>query len=373
MIYLDSAATSLLKPESVKRAVLKAMGEAASPGRGSHIYSRAAADLVYECRENISKLFNVPEQEKVVFCFNATHALNIAINSAVKRGSRVLVSPYEHNSVMRPLRALEADIREINASLFRARDFLAETEKLINWADAVVCTHVSNVFGYILPVYELGELCRRWNKPFIVDASQSAGSMKVDFQAMGADFVAFPGHKGLMGPQGTGVLICKNEAKPLLYGGSGTDSLLPLMPDYLPDRLEAGTPNTAGIAGLNEGVKYVLRSGADSIGRYERRLLDIFAAPLLEHEELDVYYSSDHGCQSGLVSIVPKSMSCEAMEDRLGGFGIAVRTGLHCAPSAHRSAGTLGSGSLRISFSPYISAAQARTASQAIEKILKNP
>ena len=372
MIYLDSAATSVLKPPEVKKAVVNAISGMSTPGRGSHQWALKASETVYECRENIAKLLGVEKTENVVFTFNATHSLNIAVNSLVDKGSRVLVSGYEHNSVMRPLRARGAEIRMIKSALFKPEEFIAEAEKLIPWADTVVCTHVSNVFGYILPVYALGRLCAFYGKRLIVDASQSVGAMKVDFSAMGADFLAFPGHKGLMGPQGTGVLICKNEAKPLLYGGSGTDSRLELMPDYLPDRLEAGTHNTAGIAGLNEGVKYVLKEGPENIRRHERRLLEIFALGLKGRDDIRLFFTGKAYLQSGLVSLVPGKLSCEALAEALAEEGIAVRAGLHCAPLAHESAGSDSTGTVRFSFSPFISAVQARTAAYALEKILKN-
>ncbi len=371
MIYLDSAATSLLKPHTVKKAILEAMDSLSSPGRGSHPWAQRAASVVYDCRENIARLFNVKKPENIVFTFNATQGLNIAINSVVSKGQHVLVSAYEHNSVMRPLRAAGAEIKVIQGKLFSPDEFLLEAERLLPWADTVVCTHVSNVFGYILPIYALGRLCSSRGKKFIVDASQSAGTLNVDFEAMGADFLACPGHKGLLGPQGTGILICKNEAKPLLYGGSGTDSLLPLMPAYLPDRLEAGTHNTPGIAGLNEGVKYLLREGADSIHRYERRLMDVFCLPLKNRDDISLFYCEKDYVQTGLVSIVPGKMGCEQLGDSLALQGVAVRTGLHCAPLAHQSVGTDSTGSVRFSFSPFISAAQARTASRILENILK--
>lgn len=371
MIYLDSAATSLLKPRSVHRAVWRAMEEMSSPGRGSHAYAMRAADKVFECRENLARLFGAEKVENVVFTFNATHGLNIAVGSLVKKGSRVLVSPYEHNSVMRPLRAAGAEIRIIDAPLFEPGKFLERAEAMLPWADVVACTHVSNVFGCILPVYELGALCRRHGKPFIVDASQSAGLLDLNFGALNAEFAAMPGHKGLLGPQGTGVLICKNEAKPLLYGGSGSNSLLYGMPPFLPDRLEAGTHNTAGIAGLNEGVKYVLARGTGNIRRHERRLMEEFVKPLRGSEELRLFYCPDAERQCALISLVSEKMSCEAAGEALARAGIAVRTGLHCAPTAHESAGTVSTGTVRFSFSPFISAAQARTASHELKKILK--
>ncbi|MBQ9733615.1 MAG: aminotransferase class V-fold PLP-dependent enzyme, partial [Clostridia bacterium] len=317
------------------------------------------------------KLFKVNDPENIVFTSNASHGLNIAINSIVNKNKTVLMSGFEHNSVSRPLNSSGAKIIIAGRSLFDQDAVLTDFEKSIPRVDAVVCTHVSNVFGYVLPVYELGELCRRMGKAFIVDASQSAGTEELNFTALNADFAAMPGHKGLLGPQGTGLLICKNEAKPLLYGGSGSNSLLPSMPEYLPDRLEAGTHNVAGIAGLNEGIRYILKKGAGNIRRHERMLLEEFVRPLQNMEGVRMFYSPDRERQSALLSLVPEKISCEELGERLGERGIAVRTGLHCAPAAHKNAGTIATGTVRFSFSPFISAAQARTASHEVKKILK--
>ena len=372
MIYLDSAATSLLKPPEVASAVLRAMKSMSSPGRGAHRFAMDAADTVYDCRENIARLFNLKDPTKVVFTFNATHALNIAINSVVSKGTRVLCSGYEHNSVMRPLRAIGADISFVEANLFDSEAFIRDFSSKIGECDVFICTHVSNVYGAILPIEKLGEICRNQGKAYIIDASQSAGNVEIDFEKTNADFLCFPGHKGLLGPQGTGAVICKNEAKPLLYGGSGGNSLALLMPDIMPDALEAGTHNTAGIAGLNEGVKYVLRHGAERIGRSEKKLMHIFLNGLDEMRVLRVFKSENESAQAALVSLVSEKSDCETIASKLAEKGIAVRSGLHCAPQAHRLGGTLESGTVRFSFSPFISAAQARTASHELKKILKN-
>lgn len=371
MIYLDSAATSLLKPPGVAGVAARAITELASPGRGTHRAAMRAADEVYLCREDISGLFNAEGPEKVIFCFNATHALNIAVNSYVKKGTRVMVSGYEHNSVMRPLYARGAEIEIIGTPLFRPEAFLERARELMLWAEVVICTHVSNVFGYVLPVYELGEMCSRAGKRFIVDASQSAGTMTVDFLAMQADMLACPGHKGLLGPQGTGILICKNEAKPLLYGGSGSHSRGKDMPDFLPDMLEAGTGNICGIAGLRRGVRYVREKGAENIGGYEFELAREFVSGI-SGSDADVFFENDRSVQSGIVSIRPRRGKCEALGEALGRAGVAVRTGLHCAPLAHETAGTTDSGTVRFSFSPFISVYQVRTAAHITEKILKD-
>jgi cysteine desulfurase family protein len=370
MIYLDSAATSLIKPDGVQYAVIEAMRSMASPGRGSHPAAMRASDTCYACRENLSKLFNVPNPEQVVFTFNATHALNIAIHSLVREGTSVLTSGYEHNSVTRPLHALGAKVTRVATPLFDSDAFLDKFRRLLPQADAVVCTHVSNVFGYILPIEKIARLCREQGKPLIIDASQSAGVLDIDFQTLGAEFVAMPGHKGLMGPQGTGVLLCKNEASPLLYGGSGSASRLPDMPDFLPDRLEAGTHNVCGIAGLNASVKYILSRGTPSIRQHERRLLDAMAQALSDRDDLRLFYTADAQRQSGVLSVLPKNMYCEELGDALSDAGVAVRTGLHCAPDAHSSAGTLETGTVRVSFSPFNTAEETQRAAQIIKNIL---
>ena len=332
-----------------------------------------AADCCYSCREAIATLFNVPEPEQVVFTFNATHSLNIAIHSLVRPGTRVLISGYEHNSVTRPLHALGAEIRVIQTPLFRPDIFLAKAGKLIEWADVAVCTHVSNVFGYILPIREFTGLCAAHGVPLVIDASQSAGSIPLDFSSLGAEFIAMPGHKGLMGPQGTGVLLCKNDAFPLLYGGSGSTSRLQTMPEFLPDRLEAGTHNVCGIAGLLAGVRYILETGCSAIYKREHALMERFAS-YLEYDEYDkIFHSPVPGLQAAVLSLVPKRFDVEAFSDALNENGVAVRAGLHCAPTAHETAGTISAGTVRFSFSPFNSEQQIDLAADICRKILKNP
>ncbi|MBR1658729.1 MAG: aminotransferase class V-fold PLP-dependent enzyme, partial [Oscillospiraceae bacterium] len=308
--------------------------------------------------------------EQVVFTFNATHALNIAIRSLVRPGGRVLISGWEHNAVTRPLHALGAEQLTVDTPLFDPGAFLDRAEAMLGKADAVVCTHVSNVFGYVLPVEELAALCRTRRKPFIIDASQSAGALPLDFAALGAEFVAMPGHKGLMGPQGTGVLLCKNDARPLLYGGSGSESLRQDMPEFLPDRLEAGTHNVAGIAGLKAGVEYLLEKGTDAVRTRERELLERLAGLLSGTEGLRLFFSPDPEAQCAVLSVLPEHMSCEALGDALAEAGMAVRTGLHCAPLAHRTAGTAETGTLRFSLSPFNTHAQIDRAAEECKMIL---
>ena len=372
MIYLDSAATSLYKPETVQAAVLDAMNTMASPGRGAHVPAMRAAECCYDCREKLARLFHMQDPEKVVFTFNATHGLNIAIRSLVAPGSRVLISGYEHNSVTRPLASLGAELVVIDTPLFDPESFLRYAAREIDRVDAVVCTHVSNVFGYILPIEKLASLCHTRGKPLVIDASQSAGVLDLDFDSLGADFAAMPGHKGLLGPQGTGVLLCKNDARALLYGGSGSDSISQMMPDYLPDRLEAGTHNVTGIAGLSAGLDYLLEYSCTEIRARERAFLEQFYSDLAGTQGLRFFYSPNENLQAGVLSAVPERMDCEAFGEQLYAAGIAVRTGLHCAPTAHRTAGTLETGTVRFSFSPFNTAHQIERAGEICKKILKN-
>ena len=216
---------------------------------------------------------------------------------------------------------------------------------------AAVFTHVSNVFGMILPIQELARLCRERGVPFILDASQSAGCLPVHLEELGAAFIAMPGHKGLYGPQGTGLLLCGQTPPPLLEGGTGSESIRQEMPDFLPDRLEAGTHNMPGIAGLLAGVRFVRQLGPEAICAGERQLTFQAAEGLRRLPGLQVFALPDLAAQAGVLSIVPEHMDAEALGAALADRGIAVRAGLHCAPLAHRTAGTLDTGTVRLSFS----------------------
>lgn len=354
MIYLDAAATTLQKPAGVEKAVLTGMRTMASPGRGGHKAAMRAAEKLYECRERASRLFNVPDVERVAVTFNATHGLNIAIRSLVRPGDRVVISGYEHNSVLRPLNALGADISVAGCPVFDREAALRSFDRLIDRdARCVVVNHVSNVFGFVLPVYEIAALCRERGVPLIVDASQSAGILKLDAQALDAAFIAMPGHKGLYGPQGTGLLVASDAARPLLYGGSGSDSKNPLMPDYLPDMLEAGTHNTPGIAGLCAGMEFVESRGCDAIGAYERELIRLMADGLSALRGVHVFAAPADAEQAGVLSFQLDTLSCEEVGERLDRAGFAVRAGLHCAPLAHRTVGTVNRGTVRASVSAF--------------------
>jgi len=355
MIYFDAAATTLQKPPTVAKAIGKALAEQASPGRGGHRASMRAAETAYACREAVAALFSAPSAEHVVFTSNATHGLNLAIKSLVRAGDRVVVSNFEHNSVTRPLLAAGAELVVAKSEPFRPEAVLAAfAEEVRSGTKLVVLNHVSNVFGYILPAAEVAALCRRRGVPFILDASQSAGVLEVDAVALGADFIAMPGHKGLYGPQGTGVLICKDSpASTLIEGGTGSDALRGEMPEDLPDRLEAGTPNMPGINGLLEGLRFLERRGAAKILRHERNLLRQLLEGLRKIPGVYPYAAEDPGHQTGVLSFRLEGVDCERVAEALDKRGIAVRAGLHCAPLAHRAAGTLDTGTVRLSVSAF--------------------
>ena len=343
MIYLDYGATSFHKPPAVYRAAEKAMRTCANPGRGGYGAAMEAAKTVFDCRVAAAELFSC-QPAQVVLTTSCTHGLNIAIRSLVKPGDTVVVTGFEHNAVTRPLYALGANLRVAGRKLFDWDDTLEEFEKALKGADAAVFTHVSNVFGYILPVGEMAALCRRRGVPFILDAAQSAGTLPIDFSSLGAEFVAMPGHKGLLGLPGTGILLCAQRGEPLLYGGTGTQSVLQEMPDELPERLEAGTLNVPGYAALTQGLRYLKRVGTDSVFHHEQQSLRHCVRGLVQQGFR--VFAGVH--QAATVSFLP-GQDCEEAAEVLARQGIAVRAGLHCAPLAHESAGTLETGTVRVS------------------------
>ena len=325
------------------------MEHCASPGRGGYGAAMRAAEIVYLCRERCAKLFSC-RPDQIVLTTSATHGLNIAIKDLVGAGDRVVISGYEHNAVVRPLHAVGAEVCVAESRLFDQENAVhAFRNMLTPDTKAAVCTHVSNVFGYILPVVRIAQLCRERGIPLIVDAAQSAGVLPVSLQAMDAAYIAMPGHKGLLGPQGTGLLLCgRTPRSTLLEGGTGSLSAELSMPEDLPERLEPGTCNVPGAAGLLAGVEYILKTGTEHIYSREFELKKYLVSALRENRAIRVY-SGDS--QTGVVSLLVEGEDCEDTARRLSEQGIAVRAGLHCAPLAHHTAGTLDSGTVRISFS----------------------
>ena len=356
MIYLDSAATTLQKPNQVSRAVTHALNRYASPGRGGYPAAMDAAKTIYACRALAADLFDAATPEQVVFTSSATMALNTAIRSLARPGMTVLMSGYEHNAVTRCVNSIpDVKILIAKSPLFQPKTLLESFRVQLPQAELVICNHVSNVFGYCLPVEELAALCRAHQVPLIVDASQSAGCLPVTLKGWGAAFVAMPGHKGLYGPQGTGLLLCGGHTvpNPLLFGGTGSQSLEQTMPDSLPDRLEAGTVNVPGIAGLLEGLRFVQRTGPVRILSHEQRLLRHLTERLKTIHGIELFLSEEPTFQNGVLSFRIPGTDCEAIGQQLGNAGVAVRTGLHCAPLAHRTAGTLSTGTIRVSVSTF--------------------
>jgi len=372
MIYFDSAATTLQKPASVPAAVADAIDTMTTPGRGDHHAARMAADLMLRCRMEAAELFDVPTPENVILTSNATHGLNIAIRSLVSSGDTVVISGYEHNAVTRPLNAIPGvKVKVAAGPLFDADGVYAAFEReLTHGVDAVVCNHVSNVFGFIQPVERIARLCRERGVPLIVDASQSAGTLPVDLEGWGAAFIAMPGHKGLYGPQGTGLLLCGGDAQPLLYGGTGSLSARQEMPDFLPDRLEAGTQNVCGAAGLLAGMRFVSRKGVGRIHAHERALACRMMDRLVCVPGMAVFRGGQE--QSGLFSLTVEGMDCEVAAEELAKWDVAVRAGLHCAPLAHQSAGTADTGTIRFSFSAFNNAGQVDRTAAILRKIVKD-
>ena len=355
MIYLDSAATTMQKPQSVARAAAMAMGTMASPGRGGHRPGMLAAEAMFRCRQLAAELFHVSD-------------------SLVGPGGTAVISGYEHNAVTRPLAAIpNGKVRVAAAPLFDRDGVLDAFDRATSkGADVVICNHVSNVFGFVQPVEEVAAMCVRRGIPFVLDASQSAGTLPVNMEALQAAYIAMPGHKGLYGPQGTGLLLCGEGQMPmpLLQGGTGSVSALQEMPDFLPDRLEAGTQNVAGAAGLAAGMQFVQQTGLARIAAHERRLNRRLMDGLQRIPGVEVF-QGDSGCQSGLCSFRTQQMDCEVLGEQLARRGIAMRSGLHCAPLAHQSAGTQDSGTVRASFSVFNRAEEVDRTLAALREILR--
>ena len=373
MTYLDNAATTLVKPQSVTDAVAEAIKTAANAGRGGHGASMRAADILFECRETAADFFGAKSAENIIFTLNATHALNIAIHGIMGKGGHAVISGYEHNSVVRPL----AFLGDKGVSFSVARAPLFEPELMVEAINreikkntkAVIVTHVSNVFGYVLPIKEVDALCASKGIPLVIDAAQSAGCIPVKLNDLTAvRFVCMPGHKGLYGPQGTGILVCRDgrEISPLMQGGTGSQSHEAFQPDFLPDRHETGTQNAHGIAGLNAGIKFVCK--VSELYRHERELLDYCAEEIGKISGATLYYDHKKQCQSGVLSFNLARVNADEVSYQLSLCDIAVRSGFHCAPLAHETAGDR-MGTVRVSFSVFNDFSDVETLVSALKKI----
>ena len=362
MIYLDNAATSWPKPESVYRVADQVLRkESGNPGRSGHALSIAACRRIEETRQLLAKFFNVPTPGRIVFTLNATDALNLAIKGLVLKGlcegegTHVVTSSMEHNSVIRPLEALRKHGLEYSkVATCPVNGVDPDDVKVAIKKDTklVVCGHVSNVSGTVNPIAEIGTLCHERNIPFLVDAAQSAGTMPIDVQAMGIGLLAFPGHKGLFGSQGTGGLYIGEGLvpMPLREGGTGSHSEDSVQPKDLPDRYESGTMNVAGIASLGEGVRFLTEQGIENVEKHEADLANLLIDGIRDLPGLKIHSPPGGPCRKGIVSVTFDDLApTEAALIMENAFGIAVRPGLHCAPDAHRTLGTLDlGGTLRI-------------------------
>jgi len=357
IIYLDNAATSWPKPPAVLEAMERSMKEsAANPGRGSHTMAVKASRVLFETRKRLARLFGAKNPNDIAFALNTTHALNLAIQGLLKPGDHVVATTLEHNSVRRPLEAMKRkfgiDVTYVPADA-RGLLQLEEIDAAITGRTRLLAvTHSSNLFGSIAPVGEIGEIARKRGVKLLVDAAQSAGVLPIDVGSMGIDLLAFPGHKGLMGPQGTGGLYIHPdlELEPLMQGGTGSKSEAPEQPLVRPDRYEAGTQNTVGLAGLSEGVNYVLKETPEAIHKKEQQLTFELMAGLQEIEGITLFGPELGADRTAIVSFLAEGIDPSEMAFVLDQqFGIAVRAGFHCTPLGHETAGTYETGAVRAS------------------------
>ncbi|WP_251862179.1 aminotransferase class V-fold PLP-dependent enzyme [Clostridium sp. Marseille-Q2269] len=362
-VYLDNAATTYPKPEKVYSSILNYMKNiGASPGRGGYENALIGDRMVYKCRISLMNLFSFNKIENVVFTSNITASLNILIKSIVKDGWHVITSSMDHNSVLRPLVSLEKaskiqlDILSCSQEgLLDIKDF---KNKIKDNTKLVVLSHASNIIGTIQPLEEIGKICKDKGIYFIIDSAQTAGILPLDFQKLNCDAIAFTGHKALLGPQGIGGFIIDDElnniATNFIEGGTGSLSESTIQPDFLPDKFESGTMNTPGIAGLLAGIEYINKEGLFTIKEREEYLCKEFINGLLNINSIKVYGPLDSSLRTATISINSSKIDNSELGFLLDNeFGIMVRTGLHCAPLAHKSIGSFPQGTLRFSFGAF--------------------
>ncbi|MGQ9467446.1 MAG: aminotransferase class V-fold PLP-dependent enzyme [Anaerolineae bacterium] len=382
MIYLDNAATSWPKPPQVLAAMVRFLTEVgANPGRSGHRLSVEAGRVVYAAREAVAELFHAPDPLRVVFGMNATEGLNLALRGLLRPGDHVVTSSMEHNSVMRPLRALEREgisVTVVACSPEGSLDPRAVLEALRPETRLVVLNHASNVTGTLLPVAEVGRALHRMRGPLlVVDAAQSGGAVSIDVQADGIDLLAFTGHKSLYGPMGTGGLIIGErvplgEFRPLLRGGTGSRSEREEQPDFLPDMCESGTPNGVGLAGLEAGVRWVLEQGVEAIRAHEMALTQRLIEGLSAIPGVTVYGTRDPERQTAVVSFNIAGMEPSEVGMRLDEeYGIMCRVGLHCAPAAHRTIGTFPAGTVRFALGAFNTPEEVDAALRAVARLAR--
>lgn len=354
MIYLDNGATSFPKPLSVRQNVDISLKKfSANPGRSGHSLSLRAAKEIFECRKRLKELFNANSEEEIIFTENCTMALNTVIFGLLSEGDHVLISSMEHNSVTRPLESLKDKgvtystfdySYDDNETVDNVRNLIKPETKL------VICTHASNVFGFRFPIERICALCHAYGILFCVDSAQSAGVFDIDVGTNQYDFVCMSGHKSLYGPMGTGVLILNNRnLKPLLYGGTGTESVKKSQPEGLPEKFESGTQNMNGISGLKAGVDFVKNRGIKNIYNHEYKLAKRLFNGLANNRKVITYNKSfDYGKVAPVVSFNIDGVYSEDLVAKLNKYGIMTRGGLHCSPLAHTTMNTIENGTVRV-------------------------
>ncbi len=380
-IYLDNAATSWPKPPEVAQAMVAFLEKVgANPGRSGHRTSIEAARIVYDTREAVATLFHAPDPLRVAFGLNVTEALNLALYGLLQPGDHVVTSSMEHNSVMRPLRALEKQGIAVSVVPCSPEGFLdpqAVEDALRPETALVVLNHASNVCGTRLPVREVSTICRRHNLLLLVDTAQTGGAIPVDMQAEGIDLLAFTGHKSLYGPMGTGGLILgervdPDRLKPLKQGGTGSRSEWEEQPTFLPDRFESGTPNAVGLAGLNAGVRWLLAKGVEQVSAHECELCQQLIDGLAAISGVRVYGGLDARQQTATVAfnihgLEPSTVGLRLDED----YGILCRVGLHCAPAAHHTLGTFPEGCVRFGLGALTTSSAVHHTIEAVQELAR--
>lgn len=377
MIYLDNAATTLIKPDSVIEAVVSAMKTQGNASRGAHGATLTASRTVYDARVKIAKFFNFDKQSNVVFTCNSTEALNIAISGLINDGDHVVSTDTEHNSVLRPLYHLR-DTKNIDLQFVKADEkgllLISDFEELISEkTKVVVVNHISNLTGNVNDIKKISDIAHDAGAVLIVDGSQSAGTMNVDVKALGIDVYCFTGHKGLFGPQGTGGLLVKDgiEIEPFKRGGSGVQTYNEDQPKEYPTRLEAGTLNSHGIAGLSAAIDFISEVGVTNIHKKETELTKYFYDAVMKIDGVKVYGDfSDFDNHAAIVSLNVKDYDSGEVADALSSdFGIATRSGAHCAPRLHVALGTKREGAVRFSFSYFTTYEELDVAISALKDI----
>lgn len=373
MIYLDNSATTLIKPPQVAQAVYDAINTMGNSGRGAYNSSISSSMVLYETRELIAEMFNLHYPEQVAFTLNATEALNTAINGLISSNDHIITTELEHNSVLRPLYRLEEKGTEL--TIIKANDWgninYIDIEKAIKYnTKAIVCTHCSNLTGNVLDIAKIGEICKRHNILFILDASQSAGIFDIDMEKQNIGVVCFTGHKSLYGPQGTGGICIKKgvNISPLKVGGSGIKTFEKTAPSSMPEHIEAGTVNSHSIAGLKAGLEFIQKTGISKIREKENMLVDLFYNSIKNIKDIKIYGDFSTKERGPIVSLNLGNYSSSSVSDELfERFEIATRSGGHCAPLMHKALSTEKQGAVRFSFSYFNTKDEVLFASKALK------